>query len=462
MSDLFSMLRSTANSLDAQRFGLDVVGQNIANVNTPGYVRRVALLGAVPPVGRWSAGEGAEILGVRAIRDRLLDRRVRDESSAQQAASAQADALAVLESLLGPFGGTIDRDLADFFDAFSALAESPTSTSARLGVTSEGQALAASFRDLAGRFADAGRDLDIRVRSVVDRVNTLAQRLAELNATLAGMTPASAEALHVQDEANLVLEELSSLVDVRAIEREGGGFDVAFGSGRLLVVGDQASGMGLADRAGTGFADISAGGTIVTGEVRGGLLGGLLSVRDTNVPAYQAQLDELAYALVQQVNAQHRAGYDLDGTAGQDFFVSLGSVSGAAGAMALNPALAANGGDRLIAAAGAPGAAGDNTNARALAALRDVRAVDGTQTFEEAWAGLVTAVGRDAEAATQAAALRAEIVQQVLNLRDSVSGVSLDEEAADMLRFQRAYEANARFFQTVDETLATLMELVGA
>jgi flagellar hook-associated protein 1 FlgK len=462
VSDLFSMLRSTANSLNAQRFGLDVVGQNIANVNTPGYVRRVALLGAVPPVGRWSAGEGAEILGVRAIRDRLLDRRVRDESSAQQAASAQADALAVLESLLGPFGGTIDRDLADFFDAFSALAESPTSTSARLGVTSEGQALAASFRDLAGRFADAGRDLDIRVRTVVDRVNTLAQRLAELNATLAGMAPTSAEALHVQDEANLVLEELSSLVDVRAIEREGGGFDVAFGSGRLLVVGDQASGMGLADRAGTGFADISAGGTIVTGEVRGGVLGGLLSVRDTNVPAYQAQLDELAYALVQQVNAQHRAGYDLDGTAGQDFFVSLGSVSGAAGAMALNPALAANGGDRLIAAAGAPGAAGDNTNARALAALRDVRAVDGTQTFEEAWAGLVTAVGRDAEAATQAAALRAEIVQQVLNLRDSVSGVSLDEEAADMLRFQRAYEANARFFQTVDETLATLMELVGA
>ena len=462
MSDLFSMLRSTANSLDAQRFGLDVVGQNIANVNTPGYVRRVALLGAVPPVGRWSAGEGAEILGVRAIRDRLLDRRVRDESSAQQAASAQADALAVLESLLGPFGGTIDRDLADFFDAFSALAESPTSTSVRLGVTSEGQALAASFRDLAGRFADAGRDLDIRVRSVVDRVNTLAQRLAELNATLAGMTPASAEALHVQDEANLVLEELSSLVDVQAIEREGGGFDVAFGSGRLLVVGDQASGMGLADRAGTGFADISAGGTIVTGEVRGGLLGGLLSVRDTNVPAYQAQLDELAYAVVEQVNAQHRAGYDLDGTAGQDFFVSLGGVGGAAGAMALNPALAASGGDRLVAAAGAPGAAGDNTNARALAALRDVRAVDGTQTFEEAWAGLVTAVGRDAEAATQAAALRAEIVQQVLNLRDSVSGVSLDEEAADMLRFQRAYEANARFFQTVDETLATLMELVGA
>jgi len=293
-------------------------------------------------------------------------------------------------------------------------------------------------------------------------VNTLAQRLAELNATLAGMAPTSAEALHVQDEANLVLEELSSLVDVRAIEREGGGFDVAFGSGRLLVVGDQASRMDLADRAGTGFADISAGGTIVTGEVRGGLLGGLLSVRDTNVPAYQAQLDELAYALVQQVNAQHRAGYDLDGTAGQDFFVSLGSVSGAAGAMALNPALAANGGDRLIAAAGAPGAAGDNTNARALAALRDVRAVDGTQTFEEAWAGLVTAVGRDAEAATQESALRAEIVQQVLNLRDSVSGVSLDEEAADMLRFQRAYEANARFFQTVDETLATLMELVGA
>jgi flagellar hook-associated protein 1 FlgK len=251
-------------------------------------------------------------------------------------------------------------------------------------------------------------------------------------------------------------------MDVRASERESGGFDVAFGSGRLLVVADQAYAMGVADRAVTGVADIAVGTEIVTDEIRGGQLGGLLATRDTSVPAYQAQLDELAYALVQEVNAQHRAGYDLNGTAGQDFFVPVGSVSGAAAAMALNPALSASGGERLVAAAGAPGAAGDNANARALAALRDVPAVGGTRTFEEAWAGLVTTVGRDTDMAAQASALRTEVVRQVLNLRDSVSGVSLDEEAADMLRFQRAYEANARFFKTVDETLTTLMDLVGA
>jgi flagellar hook-associated protein 1 len=132
--------------------------------------------------------------------------------------------------------------------------------------------------------------------------------------------------------------------------------------------------------------------------------------------------------------------------------------AGAAAAVRVDPAVAAD--HRRIAAAGIP-QAGDNAIARALAGLRDLRvATGGTATVSEAWAQLVYRVGRDVRDAETEQASRSEIVNQVDGLRDQVSGISLDEEAALMLRYQRAYEANARFFRAVDDTLSVLMQTI--
>jgi flagellar hook-associated protein 1 FlgK len=200
----------------------------------------------------------------------------------------------------------------------------------------------------------------------------------------------------------------------------------------------------------------------VTASIGGGTLGGLLVVRDTYLPAYGTQLDELAFTVARQVNDVHDDGVDLNGAAGGLFFGDLTTSAGAASAIAVNAALQAPGGEALVAAAGAGGGAGDNLNARALAALRSERMLaGGSATPAEGWAQLVYSVGRDAAAAQAARASRAEVVTQIRNLQDSVSGVSLDEEAADMLRFQRAYEANAQYFRTVDDTLDVLMQTFG-
>ena len=106
-------------------------------------------------------------------------------------------------------------------------------------------------------------------------------------------------------------------------------------------------------------------------------------------------------------------------------------------------------------------AAGDNQTAKAIAAIRDARVVGGASTLAESWSQLVYRVGSDSQTAQSQQKGRQEVVDQVERLRDQVSGVSLDEEAATMLRFQRAYEANARYFSTVDQVLATLLHLVG-
>jgi flagellar hook-associated protein 1 FlgK len=127
----------------------------------------------------------------------------------------------------------------------------------------------------------------------------------------------------------------------------------------------------------------------------------------------------------------------------------------------MNPALTASGGDALIAASASATAAGDNQVARRLAGLRDQKiTAGGTSTAAEAWSQLVYRAGRDRAAAFDAERTQTEVTRQIRNLQDGVSGVSLDEEAADLIRFQRAYEANARFFTTIDETLSTLLNMV--
>jgi flagellar hook-associated protein 1 FlgK len=195
----------------------------------------------------------------------------------------------------------------------------------------------------------------------------------------------------------------------------------------------------------------------VTAGITGGRIGGLLELRDRTVPAYMARLDELAHGVATQINSLHATGFDLAGNAGGVFFEPPAAVAGAARTMALDATLA--GDPSLIAAAGTP-APGDNQVARSLAALRDARLMaGGSATFGDAWGQLVYAVGADASAAQAAFRAQQSVVRQVEALRENAAGISIDQEAAMMLRFQRAYEANARFFSVVDQSLTVLLNL---
>jgi flagellar hook-associated protein 1 FlgK len=200
---------------------------------------------------------------------------------------------------------------------------------------------------------------------------------------------------------------------------------------------------------------VQAGGRDITADVTDGHLGGLLQVRDRDIPEYVAQLDRVAHGVATAVNALHATGFDLNGGAGGDVFTPPGAVAGAAAALTVDSALLAD--PSRIAAAGVA-TPGDNAVARKLANLRDASIVNG-QTADEAWTGLVYAVGSDVNRARTEQASRGEIVNQIEQLRDSVSGISIDEEAAMMMRFQRAYQANAQFFTVIDETIQTLLSL---
>jgi flagellar hook-associated protein 1 FlgK len=323
---------------------------------------------------------------------------------------------------------------------------------ARADVLNTADELAQSFHEMAGRLSDAQRQADTRVRSTVEEINALAEQIRSLNHSMGASGPEGR--LPLQDQMTTLLRSLNNLV-----ERNDGGVDITVGSGRALVIGDETYPLEAVSQPPNGLAAVEAGGVDITSELRGGRIVGAIEARDVNIPDYLSRLDTIAYELVNQVNTLHRSGFDQLGTTNQDFFTPLASASGAARLIEVDAAVAAD--SRLIAAAGV-NQAGDNTVAKSLANLRDALVLEGNSaTLVDSWSHLAFRVGRDTRAAIDGMKAQSDIVEQIDALRDAVSGVSLDEEAVQMIKFQRAYEANARFFSVIDRTIDTLMQALG-
>lgn len=450
MSGLIESLSSAARAMQAQSYGIETTGHNMANLNTPGYARKLVHLSAIPP----GQGGGVRLMGVTGQRDALVDARLRRELPAAAREAAVVDGLSVVESSIGLAGAAIDRDLAGFFDAWRALAEEPASPTARNNVVQQGQNVAQTIGGLSDRLEQSARDADRQIRSTVERINRLSADVVTVNHAIARASGVDAEAL--QDRLGRTLDELAGLIDIRVVRHSDNTVDVALASGHALVTGETAYGIATGNTP-SGDVTLLSGDFDVTGDVTGGRLAGYRHLRDTLIPAYRAQLDQLAFDVASQVNALHQNGFDLTGAAAGDFFVAPAGVAGAARAMAVSSAIVA---DASRVAASSTGTRGDNGVAAALAALPGQGVAAGGATFSEAWGQMVYRVGSDAQAAKTRQQSHQDVADAVLRVRDSVSGVSLDEEVAALIKYQRAYEANAKFFAAVGQTLDMLMQII--
>jgi flagellar hook-associated protein 1 FlgK len=204
---------------------------------------------------------------------------------------------------------------------------------------------------------------------------------------------------------------------------------------------------------GTGQSVIrSADGTDVSAEITGGSIGGLLKAHNLELPAIGAQLDALAVAFTTQLNSVHRNGFDLDGNAGGDLFVAAGSTKGAASEMQVaitNPRMIAGSTDKSN---------GDNSNLLALLGVADTKLLGGSTPIQ-AYAAIVYSLGSSIQGAKQDSETSGLMLQQMGKQRSAISGVSLDEEAANLIRFQRAYQAAARVVSVTNELMDTVINL---
>jgi len=466
----FGGIEIARRALNAHQTALDVAGHNIANVNTPGYTRQRAHLVATPPDGiadgiypavSLRLGTGVDIAAITRVRDLYLDERLVEARGALGESSQLRDILDRAQRVYGePGSGGISSLLNGFFNSFQELSKNPESGSNRYLVRSQGAALARRFNEVAGALDQLGGELEFRIAGVIQEANTLAREVARLNEVIARSKVTGGQPNDLEDQRDELVRQLgelagaSSSVELDASGRPTGHLQVRV-NGFTLVQGSQAFALPAKHQMAGESPALRDGADIFT--LRGGRLAGLVRAAGV-VQGYRVDLDESAAALISRVNTQHQAGYGLDGVTGRSFFDGAG-----AGDMRIHADVAAS--PDAIAAASAPPpgkrvAPGNGDNARAIAGLATARVI-GSFTIGEFYAARVARVGEDARSQAEQAGTAERLLQQVDNLRASVSGVSLDEELTHMLETQRAYQAAARVLTAMDALLDHLINDVG-
>jgi flagellar hook-associated protein 1 FlgK len=349
-------------------------------------------------------------------------------------------------------------DLLDqFWTSWSDLANNPESMAARTALVEHTNLLTSGFNRLYRQMSDLSKSVDNDVVMTVQKVNDLAEEIASLNQQIARAELGGQKANDLRDKRDLLIDELSQYVDINSVEQKNNTATVYIGS---LAIVEGVTSFKIGTRktvAGetTASAIVWAGTTKEIKNLNGELLG-MVETRDRILPDYMAKLDEMAQALISQVNSLHQTGFGLDGSTGLNFFDPL--KNGAA-TIAINFSIASNV-NKIAASQG--GEVGDNLNALAVADLRYSQVLSrGTATLSEFYNSLIGELGIDSSKAQGLKENFELLLNQIENARQAVQGVSLDEEMAQMIKFQHAFDAAARVITTMDEALVTVIQDMG-
>jgi flagellar hook-associated protein 1 len=442
----FFGLETTLRGLLAQQSALDVTSHNIANANTPGYSRQQAVLGASDALqvtdGTRTAtlaslGTGVQVESYSRVRDQFLDLQYRAQNMVLGQQSATSNSLSQVETALsepGPNG--ISAELAQFWSAWGDVTNSPDNPASRQSAVDKGSAVATSIQGLYSQLTQAASDASAEYTSLTASPNgDVAQDAAEianLNTAIKKAVASGDQPNDLLDRRDQILDQLSQLAQVSVTDLGNGSINVNFGDAANPLVSDTTVSWPQAIN--------NSGVTPPTSS--GGKLAALYDVFKSGgtIDSLKGDLDGIAKDLADKVNAIYNPG-----GSGSDFF----STTSGSEASSIAVAVTASG---MI--TGSSGAVGDNDIASAIANLRG-------GTTDSLYSTFVTRIGSMVQDSERQQASAQALVDSVDSRRQSTSGVSMDEEMTNMVRFQRAYQASARAMSTMDEMLDTLINRTG-
>lgn len=463
MPSLTNGIHLALSAILAHSQAIEIIEHNVANVNTPGYRRQAPILATTTPspafgyesgLGAGQRGTGVTIERIKRFNLEYFDTRYRAAAAETKNWETRRDILLQLETVLAE---TSDAGLIPGLDAFWAgwqnLASDPTNTALRANLLDQSRALALAFNQRAQQMAQLRADQNLAIQGGVEEINALASQIASLNGEISRILSINEQPNDLLDKRDLLLDRLAELSGAVAHVQSNGEMIVSIG-GHVLVTGRKALKLqaevdpASPERMFRIVWEDGQGFTPSTGELRG-----LFYVRDQVIPDQIKGLNDLAAALITQVNAVHRNGYGLNGATGLDFFSGSDAAT-----IQLNPTLQIED----IASASAPDQPGNAEIASQLAALKFTRTMNGgTATFQEFYNAQVTALGLETQRAGTNATHNGLVFKALGDQRESVAGVSLDEEAAELIKYQRAYQAAARVMTAYDELLDKIINGMG-
>lgn len=465
MSKISAMMDTGKRSLMNSQTALQTVGHNIANKTTEGFSRQRVELLSNPPIGEGNLqiGMGARAGVVTRVNNPWLEKQIQREGMSMGYEDSRSDAMGRVEQVYNEQNNKgLNQYVTDFFNSFRELSNNPESLASRTMVRESATAMTKDFTRLTDQLHSVQEDLDGQIKTSVEEINQITKEIASLNEKVQTIEVQKVPANDERDRRDLLLKKLGEKIDISWAEGRDGLVTVTAGRTAILVSGTGSSELKAATTNMRNRVEIFFQGTgtpaNITDQITGGRIGGALQVRDQVIEGLLDQADKMAYTLAKEVNAAHIEGFDKYGKSGVLFFEMPEQMKGAAASISLNKTVYND--VAKIAAASKPHAPGDNTVANVISSLQYRQVMDGgTATMDDFYNTQVGQVGALTQRAIKAQESQKNMMSQLTNIRESISGVSLDEETTKMIEFQKAYDASARLIRTADEMFDTVLNL---
>ena len=463
-----SLLNTAKDGLLAHQSAINLTGSNITNVNTPGYTRQVPVFSSR---GSIDVGASVEIKKIERVYDKFLGIQINDKMHDLGYSEAKKGALEKVEIIFNESsGGGINELLNKFWNSWEDLSANPTGYGEREALVSASQNLASIFRSSHEELVSVQNDANTEIAGLIDQANGYISDIADLNNEIAAIKTGKGDANDLRDKRAEALKGLAEILDFQHLEDSNGSVNVFLSNGMPLVMGDRTWELDVdvevdVDSPNYSFYNIVFQDTdeeVPENTITKGKLAGFLEIRDEKIPTYISDLDKLAKSIIDEVNTQHRLGYDMGHNLGENFFeLATGeteaTLATAAKDMQVSSVIVAD----VNKIAASETVNGDGGNAEAIGVFKDALFMnDSTSTFNSYYASFVGKVGQDLADEDRGLDHHTNLMNQLINKKEGISGVSIDEEMTNLIRYQLGYNAAARLCNVADELIDTLLSLV--
>lgn len=464
-------MRSTFFGLEIGRLGLqahqkqlEITSHNMANASTPGYSRQRGEMTTTPPFtypafnrvqSAGQMGTGVEITAVMRVRDELIDEQIHRETTISGYWESRMTMLDEMELIVNePSDSNIRTAVDNFWIALQNVADDPTSIPARSVLRQNTLTMTEIIRQDYQRMEALRSTANERIKELVNHINTIAEKIALLNDQISKVTALNDHANDLMDSRDLLIEELSEMVQISKTTDQLNRVNIYI-YGIPLVQGTSANKIVMEpNHSDNGMVQLKwENGKDV--EILGGSLKGLMEIRDQDIPEFLDKLNTFAATLITKVNELHRSGYGLDETTNINFFSGTNAKD-----IDLSDDIkdADNGLNRIAASSSLLGLPGNNDIIKKIYEIKHERILTkGTSTMGEFIGALIGDLGEKSSAAQVKYEGQTRLIANLDERRESVCGVSLDEEMTNLVKFQHGYNAAARIISTMDEMLDVIV-----
>ncbi len=463
MGSLISSLYTGASGIFTSQTAVQVTGNNIANVNTKGYSRQTANISSSTPLeqGGLVYGTGSTVDHIDRAGDSFITKQLIAQSATYGEYEASSTPLSDIEQSLSISDSSLSSDIDNFFDAWEQLGSNPAGTAERQQVIQEASNMADRFQQIDQQLTGVVNGINTTIESKITNLNEQMQQVASLNSNIFHTETSGGDANTLKDQRDLLVQQVSETCGATSYADNNDMVCLQLSNGTPLVTGSNVSIFSTSKINGATQVTLTNGGssTSLSANDFNGELKGLLSVRDVYVPELRNDMDQLAYTIATDVNSLHTTGIDKNGATGTDLFTLTAPADptapawqGAAGSIAVGFS------DPALIAAGKTYTTGDNGLTKSIAALRDTASISGS-TYTEEYARIATRAGSLVSSNEQKLSDSSSLLDGINTKRDSVSGVSTDEEMVLLIQYQAGYKAAANFLTTIKDMLDTLVKI---